>query len=216
MDSPLTPSWAAELGTRARQSLVVTIVGTTLLTAVFFVGYFYIQMHPRITPHRMSLTGLDSLIPFQPELLFVYLSLWIYLGAGPGLQPDSTARARYALWMIALGLSGLVIFWTWPTQVPEFSLITEFPGISTLQHVDMTSNACPSMHVAAAIFTALRVDQVFQATRAPLAMRWINGAWFAAIAYSTLAIRQHVVWDVLAGALLGACFALASVIRKPA
>jgi len=205
--------WATELATRARKSLIVTIVGTSLLTVVFFVGYFYIQTHPLRMPREMSLTRLDVLVPFEPEFLFVYLSLWIYLGAGPGLQPSSIAMVRYALWMSALGIVGLLIFWIWPTRVPAFPVATQFPGISTLHRVDLTSNACPSMHVAAAIFTAIRVDRIFQTTRAPVCMRLVNGVWFTAIAYSTLAIRQHVVWDVIAGALFGASFALVSLIR---
>jgi|SRR5579863_2908549 len=203
--------WATELATRAGKSLIATIVGTSLLTAVFFVGYFYIQTHPLRMPHEMPLTRLDVLVPFEPEFLFVYLSLWIYLGAGPGLQPSPGAMVHYALWMSALGIVGLLVFWIWPTRVPAFPIATEFPGIGTLHRVDMTSNACPSMHVAAAMFTAIRVDRIFQITRVPVRVRLVNGVWFTAIAYSTLAIRQHVAWDVLAGALLGASFALLSL-----
>jgi hypothetical protein len=115
--------------------------------------------------------------------------------------------------MSSLGFVGLLIFWIWPTQVPVFAIATRYPGISMLQQVDMTSNACPSMHVAAGIFTAIRVDRVFQTAHAPVFMRLLNGIWFAAIAYSTLAIRQHVVWDVIAGAVFGASFACVSLIR---
>jgi membrane-associated phospholipid phosphatase len=39
----------------------------------------------------------------------------------------------------------------------------------------------------------------------------LNVAWFAAIAWSTLAVKQHVVLDVVAGALLGLAFALPSL-----
>jgi hypothetical protein len=211
----VTGHWAVELAARARSSLIVTVVGTTTLTALFFVGYFYTQLHPTGPPHVIPLTALDRMIPFQPQFLLAYLSLWIYLGAGPGLQPGPAAIRQYALWFSALGLSGLLIFLIWPSQalIPlEFS---DFPGISALHQVDLASNACPSMHVAAAIFTAIRVDAVFRSIRSPLYMRLFNGLWFAAIVYSTLAIRQHVVLDVLAGALLGSTFALASL-RRPA
>jgi hypothetical protein len=203
--------WLAELTLRARKSLIVTIVGTSALTAVFFAGYFYIQTHPLRTAYEMPLTRIDLLVPFQPGLLIIYLSLWVYLGAGPGLQPNSAEIARYAGWISALGTIALLIFWAWPTRTPAFSTPTHFPGITTLHHVDMTGNACPSMHVAAAIFTALRVNYVFERTGAPLPARLFNGVWFVAIAYSTLAIRQHVVWDVVAGALLGTFFASASL-----
>jgi membrane-associated phospholipid phosphatase len=207
-------SWATALATRARRTFIVTVSGTTLLTAVFFVGYFYVQMHPLGAPREMHLTAIDTLVPFEPRFLTAYLSLWIYLGAGPGLQPDSTAIMKYAGWVSALGMVGLLIFWIWPTHVPLFSIVSDYPWISTLQQVDETSNACPSMHVAAAVFTAIRVDDVFRATHSPLYMRMLNWMWFAVIAYSTLAIRQHVVWDVVGGALFGTTFAVASLWRK--
>jgi len=38
---------------------------------------------------------------------------------------------------------------------------------------------------------------------APLWMLVVNGGWCAGIVYSTLAIRQHVIVDVLAGLALG-------------
>ncbi len=72
-----------------------------------------------------------------------------------------------------------------------------------LHRVDAASNACPSMHVAVALFTAVRVEVSLRLMRVPLPVRALNVAWFVAIAYSTLAIKQHVVLDVLAGAILG-------------
>jgi membrane-associated phospholipid phosphatase len=41
----------------------------------------------------------------------------------------------------------------------------------------------------------------------------INIGWFLAIAYSTLATKQHVVIDAFAGAVLGTLFAIASLSR---
>ena len=34
----------------------------------------------------MPRTRLDLLIPFQPAALLAYVSLWVYVGVGPGLQ----------------------------------------------------------------------------------------------------------------------------------
>jgi PAP2 superfamily len=214
-DTPaVSPHWATELATRARNSLFVTVFGTTALTCIFFVGYFYIQLHPIGPAHVIPLTALDRMIPFQPEFLIAYLSLWIYLGAGPGLQPNPAAIRHYALWFGALGIVGLLIFLIWPSQAPVVAVVSDFPGIGTLHQVDLASNACPSMHVAAAIFTAIRVEAVFRSTRSPVYMRLFNGLWFAAIVYSTLAIQQHVVLDVVAGAILGGAFAFASLVAR--
>jgi membrane-associated phospholipid phosphatase len=71
------------------------------------------------------------------------------------------------------------------------------------------------MHVAVAIFTAIRVEHVLREARTPALWRVLNWAWFVAIAYSTLAVKQHVVLDVAAGALLGMAFALPSLRWRP-
>jgi membrane-associated phospholipid phosphatase len=210
------PSWNFELGTRVRSSFVLTVLWTTFLTGVFFIGYFFVQRHPAYSPILMPQTGLDLIIPFQPAALLAYVSLWIYIGVGPGLQRTLREFAAYGLWMCALCVVGLGIFYFWPTHVPTRILAaTRFPGFTMLHRVDQTSNACPSMHVAVAIFTAVRIDEVLRSTRAPLQLRLLNAAWFLAIAYSTLAIKQHVVLDVVAGALLGTIFALMSLRLRP-
>jgi len=84
-----------------------------------------------------------------------------------------------------------------------------------LRRVDQTSNACPSMHVAVAIFTAVRVEASLRSMRVPFTVRCLNFIWCLVIAYSTLAIKQHVVLDVAAGALLGLSFAAMSLRWRP-
>jgi len=208
--------WAVELGTRARKSFVLTVVAITVLTGLFFIGYFYVQRHPAHTPTLMPLTALDLMIPFQPQALLAYVSLWIYLGAGPGLQRTFAELGVYALWLCGMCIVGLGIFYFWPTQVPSPTLdATSFPGFAVLHRVDAASNACPSMHVAVAMFTVVRVDEVLHSTRSPLLLRLLNAAWFAVIAYSTLAIKQHVALDAAAGALLGLIFVLPSLRWRP-
>lgn len=157
----------------------------------------------------MPLTALDHLIPFQPYTLGAYLSLWFYVGIAPGLQPNFRELVVYGLWIGALCLTGLGLFYFWPTQIPPLAIdVSGYPGFAMLQGVDAAGNACPSMHVAVAIFTAIRLDHVLREARTPVFLRLANWLWFAAIAYSTLAVKQHVVLDALAGALLGMAFAL--------
>jgi membrane-associated phospholipid phosphatase len=122
----------------------------------------------------------------------------------------------YVLWMVGLCFGGLVIFYFWPTQVPPLTLdATGYRGFAVLHRIDEASNACPSMHVAVAIFTAVRVDEVLHSTGAPRLLRLLNATWFILIAYSTLAIKQHVTLDVAAGALLGMIFVLPSLRWRP-
>ena len=71
------------------------------------------------------------------------------------------------------------------------------------------------MHVAYAVFTAAWLARALKAARVPDALHLLNIGWLLAIAWSTVAVRQHVVLDVVAGALLGAAFAWLSLRWRP-
>jgi membrane-associated phospholipid phosphatase len=205
--------WLTELLFRVRWHFLIKFVTTSALIALFFLGYFYVQDAPLDTPTVMPLTALDRMIPFHPYALLAYLSLWIYVGVGPGLQRTPAELLKYALWMGSLCITGLGLFYLWPTRLPDLSAEASGPLIEMLRRVDSISNACPSMHVAAAVFTAIRVQDVLTRIRAPRWLQALNILWCLLIAYSTLAIKQHVVLDVLAGALLGGVFGWTSVVH---
>jgi membrane-associated phospholipid phosphatase len=205
-----------ELGTRARRNFIPTLVGTSAFVWLFFIGYFYVQRHPAYTPIMMPVTALDLMVPFTPHALLAYVSLWVYVGVGPGLQRSFTDIAVYSLWISGLCIIGLAIFYFWPTQTPPLTVdASALPDFAALHRLDESGNACPSMHVAAAIFTFGRVREVLRSTRSPVWLRAINAAWFIVIVYSTLAVKQHVALDVAAGALLGLVFLTASLRWRP-
>ncbi|MBO9512818.1 MAG: phosphatase PAP2 family protein [Variovorax sp.] len=207
--------WTTDLGLRIRRFFLLKAVGTTVFTWLFFIGYFHLLREPVRPVAVMPLTALDAWIPFQPAAVVAYFSLWVYVGLAPGLQLTFRELLSYGLWVGALCLTGLGFFYLWPSQIPVMPRETDFPGFEILRGVDAAGNACPSMHVAVAIFTALWVDHVFRVVRAPAWLRAANAAWFVAIAWSTLAVRQHVVLDALAGALLGIAFAVPSLLLRP-
>jgi membrane-associated phospholipid phosphatase len=210
------PRWAAELTVRARKSFVLTIIGIPVFNGLFFLGYFYVQRYPVYAPIMMPVTPLDLMISFQPHALLAYVSLWIYAAVGPGLQRTVPEFAAYGFWMVGLCITGLAIFYFWPTQTPPLTLgPSTFSAFAVLHRLDKTGNACPSMHVAVAIFTFGRVDEVLRSTRSPLWLRLVNVAWFVLIAYSTLAVKQHVALDDAGGALLGLVFLVPSLLLRP-
>ncbi|MBJ2158382.1 phosphatase PAP2 family protein [Variovorax sp. IB41] len=217
MASPPRPqTWTADIGLRIRRHFLLKAVGTTVFTWLFFIGYFHLLRNPAFPVAVMPLTALDHLIPFQPYTLGAYLSLWVYVGIAPGLQLTFRELVVYGLWICGLCLTGLALFYFWPTQIPPLPIdASGYPGFAMLQGVDAAGNACPSMHVAVAIFTALWVEHLLRQAGAPVVLRIVNGAWFLAIAYSTLAVKQHVVLDVVAGALLGMAFAIPSLRWRP-
>ena len=212
---PLLP-WTADIALRIRRHFLLKLIGTTAFTWVFFIGYFHLLRHPTGPAMPMPLTALDHWIAFQPQALVAYFSLWLYVGCAPGLQKTFAELVVYGLWIGALCVTGLALFYAWPTEVPARTLLaTDFPGFALLQGVDAAGNACPSMHVAVAIFSATWLDHILRLARAPAFLRVLNAAWFLAITYSTLAIKQHVVLDAVAGALLGMAFALPSLRWRP-
>jgi len=210
------PSWASSLTERMRRHFALKVLGTSLVIAIFFIGYLHLLHHPAYPVTVMPLTALDRLVPFQPQALFVYLSLWLYVGMGPGLQLTLLELIAYAAWAALLCVSGLVIFYFWPTQVPPHGLDISFHvGFAMLQGVDAAGNACPSMHVAFAVFSSIRISDVLTRIGAPKLMRMANVGWFIAIVLSTLATRQHVALDVFAGLTLGTFFAAMSLRWNP-
>jgi len=211
------PSWQAELAYRVRELFWLKLLGTSVWTTVFFIGYFHLLRHPAYPVTVMPLTWLDPLVPFQPAMLLPYLSLWLYIGVAPGLQRGLSQLLAYGAWMTALLLTGLAIFHFWPTAVPPLALDRSgFPGFALLEGVDASGNACPSMHVAASVFTAVRLHAVLREIGAPAIWRGLNLVWVLLIAWSTMAVRQHVALDVLGGVVLGLAFAWPSLRWRPA
>jgi membrane-associated phospholipid phosphatase len=72
-----------------------------------------------------------------------------------------------------------------------------------LKNVDAAGNACPSLHAAFAVFACLWFERVLQEMKRPHWVHVANVIWALAILYSTIATRQHVAIDTLAGSLLG-------------
>ncbi|HEY0819682.1 MAG TPA: phosphatase PAP2 family protein [Rhizobacter sp.] len=208
--------WAAELAARVRLHFVLKTVGISAFIWVFFIGYFWVLRHPVYPVTLMPVTAIDRLVPFQPVMLGPYLTLWFYVGIVAGLAPSFRHLIVHGLWATALCITGLAIFYFWPTAVPPRPFdATGYPGFALLQGVDAPGNACPSMHVAVAVFTAIGLRSLLRGIGAPRWLRLLNAAWCLAIVYSTLATKQHVALDAVAGVLLGTTFALFSLRWRP-
>lgn len=198
-------TWRRELFRRLRTRTVAKGLATTLGISAFFIAYFWVLHHPFTTPALMPLTALDRWVAFQPAALPLYFSLWVYVALAPALLDSGRDLAAYGLATLAISVVGLGTFMAWPTAVPpaviDWSL---HPSIAFLKNVDLAANACPSMHVAFAVLTGLWLDRLLREMRSRGWLLGLNWAWCAGILYSTLATRQHVVLDVLAGSVLGA------------
>jgi membrane-associated phospholipid phosphatase len=160
----------------------------------------------------MPLTALDQWVVFYPWALWPYISLWVYVVIPPSLMPDARTLVRYGWWVGGLCVAGLACFYLWPTAVPPRVVSTvDLAGFDLLRGVDAAGNACPSLHVAAATFSALWIRRLLRVLALPASLGVLNAAWYALIVWSTLAIKQHVWWDVVAGLALALAVTPASL-----
>ncbi|BBP04379.1 hypothetical protein TPL01_21420 [Sulfuriferula plumbiphila] len=187
-------------------------IGTTLFISLFFGAYLYLLKDPAYPTTVMPITLLDRLIGFQPQALPLYISLWVYVSLPPALL--STRRELYGYGMAMAGtcLAGLLIFYFWPTAVPAANIDwARYPGVDFLKNMDASGNACPSLHVTTAVFSGIWLHHLLRRFGAPLWILISNWMWCIGIIYSTLATRQHVAVDVLAGLVLGVLAAYLSL-----
>ena len=213
-DADVVTGLGATRGVRARLGRLMWLkaLGTTAFMAAFFVAYFHLLRDPAYPVHVMALTALDHWIAFQPQALFVYFSLWFYVALPPALLEQRHELAGYGAWVGALCVAGLLCFYFWPTAIPPNPIdASEHAGFALLRGVDAAGNACPSMHVATATFSAVWLDRLLRQMDLAPGWRVFNGLWLLGIVWSTVAVRQHVALDAGAGLLLGLAFALPSV-----
>lgn len=202
------PAWRSELARRLCALWHIKLLATSLGITAFLMAYFWVLRHPLFPVTVMPLTALDRAIGFHPESMPLYLSLWAYISFGPAMLSSARNLAKFGAVTLGLSLAGLSIFLLWPTAVAPLPIDwTLHPSMLFLKNLDLAGNACPSMHVAFAVFTAIWLQRVLRQMKAPRALRWLNWLWCAGIVYSTVATLQHVVLDVLGGTALGAVFA---------
>jgi hypothetical protein len=212
MDSPdLRPTptgWLSRCGPRLLVFWPAKMAGTTLGMTAFFMAYFWVLHHPVGTVTEMPLTAVDRLVGFQPAALPLYLSLWLYVSLAPALVTDRRELFSYGVTAIILSVLGLGIFLFWPTVVPTADVEwSRYPSFAFLKSADAPGNACPSLHVAFAVFSAVWFERLLRLVGAGRLVRVLSWLWCLGIVYSTVATLQHVFLDALAGAALGAAVA---------
>jgi len=197
-------TWLGHLRARIFSHMWLKGIGTTAYITTFFIAYFWVLENPRTPPTVLPLTGVDRAVPFSSLWLPTYLSLWVYVSLPPALFLQRAALVRFGIAIGALCLLGLGIFVLWPTSIPPNLVdFAAHPEMGFLKGIDAAGNACPSMHVATALFSALWLQRLLREIGAPRSVRIVSGLWGAGIIFSTLAVKQHVFIDLVGGMLLG-------------
>jgi membrane-associated phospholipid phosphatase len=140
-------------------------------------------------------------IPFVPEFVWIYLSLYLIF-----LLPPFFLKAEH---MNALGrqLIGATlfcgaVFLLMPARLGFDRIVPEDPFYSALFarifEVDLPHNLVPSLHVA---FSALILITVLAYVQSRIA-KSILGVWLVLICSSTVLVHQHHLIDVITGLLV--------------
>jgi hypothetical protein len=204
------PSTAQHLLWRLVTLWWLKAVGTSLFMWFFFYLYFRIQGAPHFAVVDVSLTWLDRAIPMQNWAWFPYLSLWLYTSLPVALQPNLRSLVYYGICIGGVCAAGLLCFYYWPTSTAGL-FIPQGGALPWLKGVDLAGNACPSLHVASAAFSWAWLRHQLEEEGAGRNWHRLNLIWVLCIVISTMLTKQHAAWDVLAGAVLGAVCAAASL-----
>ena len=206
--APAAEGWWSRVWQRICFQTWLKAIGTSAFMFLFFRAYFALLENPQADPTVMPEIWLDHWVQFTPSAFPVYLSLWVYVSLAPALIGNLRALIWFGVWVGALCLTGLAIFWAWPTQTPVFDVDWAlYPGLALIKGVDAAGNACPSLHVASSVYSAFWLARIFRETQAPATLRWLSVLHCIVIVWSTMAIRQHVFLDVVAGVAVGWAFA---------
>ncbi len=208
-------NWRTALWRRCTTLFPLKLAGNTVATLGFFPLYFWIMKNAG-QAWVLPLTAIDQLIAFRPALLPVYLSLWGYIALPVLLAKDKRELLSFSVGCAAMTALALAVFWFMPTAIPNFTVDT-LPGTSLqfLKMVDSAGNAFPSLHVSFSVLACVVLARQLREVGAPVWLRAVNVAWAAGIVYSTMAVRQHVLIDVMGGFALGVLLGVATRQRAP-
>jgi hypothetical protein len=202
--APTPAPWHIQVGRRMRAHIVLKHVAIVALFVPFFAVYFLLLDYPVLAVTTVPRTGLDALVGFQPESLWLYASLWFYVPIAPSLIFDRRDLMTYYKAMIVLSVVAMFVFLVWPTASPRPDVDwTQFPAFGPLIEADGAGNALPSLHAAFAVFTAIWIDRLLRCVGAPGLLRMVSALWCVGILWSTLATGQHVAVDLYSGCALG-------------
>ena len=179
----------------------------TTLIAVSIVGgyqiFFWVQRNNYFFKTRCFKTKVDDLIPFWPSWVWIYSFLYYIMIGYVVISIKSIEQGMHIIFGgLVLLFFHCIFFMLFPAIAStDFTWRKyESNSISTrylrfIQKLDNGRNCFPSMHMSIATYIALLLSPVIS----PL-WAWI---FIALILLSTVFVKQHPIFDLLPGVILG-------------
>lgn len=180
----------------------------------FWVGVAFFAVYPTcnwLTSQRTPVLTLylepELSVPFVPEFVWVYVSMYV-LFLTPPLVLDASRLRSLGKQLVAATLFSGAVFLLLPAKLgftraaPTDAFYGSF--FTHIFKVDLPYNMVPSLHV---VFSALFLFAVLDASSTLLVKSFLWG-WLILMCVSTLLVHQHHLLDVIAG------LAVASLARR--
>jgi len=174
----------------SHNAAVVVVIG---LWALVYFGTQKLIMR-RARPLRPS--RWDAHIPEWERAAFVYVLAYPYPLVLFVVVATDAAAARVIAAFVLLVLSSGLLFLLFPTAIRRTREPRSFL-LRIIYRLDSGGNCIPSLHSASALLTTCLLYYL----EAPHA--WLGILCTLAISGAALSIRQHYLWDILAGYILG-------------
>ena len=185
-------------------SLTKKAVYTTTLFTVFFLFYFLIQFLVRASEVEFLLR-IDSLIPMIPEFIWLYWSLPIQIFLVMVCFIRDKNLFFKTFWSCIISSFLMFCFYlAFPSSYPrEVCAAVDISSqlLELTRSIDAAHNTFPSSHVTFTWLMYLATTKTKLARRMP-SLSLLSLLWTAGITFSTLAVKQHFVMDVIFGCLL--------------
>lgn len=176
-----------------------------LMTALINGPYYALQHVQLFSIRAMPVTEFDRAIPLIESTIWLYLSLFALLPLPLLLIRSETELIEMARGFALITIISHIIFLVWPNEIPlnwrPDTTIVGFP-FSLVLRIDKTINACPSLHASLALYCACCVTRMIKAQHRSQYFNLGLWLWVIGILFATISTRQHVVIDLLAGAIL--------------
>ena len=154
--------------------------------------------------HYDMTSAADSLIPFLPWTIVIYLGCYVFwvVNYGMGCLQDEQEAKRF----LCAECMAKLVCWACFLLLPTTNLRPEVDGtgffdaaMRWLYRTDAADNLFPSIHCLTSWFCVIAVRRQAQI---PVWYKAASVVMALAVCLSTLTTRQHVIPDVFAGVLL--------------
>ncbi|MFT5905261.1 MAG: membrane-associated phospholipid phosphatase, partial [Cryomorphaceae bacterium] len=164
---------------------------------------YAILQHVEISPVLwMPALAIDKAVAVFFPSIWLYYSFYLLLGlVGLTVEKKLFIQYLYTIGWVTAVSHAVFLFLPNGVMRSDIDFQTAPPIYQLLASVDLPRNAMPSLHASLSVVAAIAVQfsSVFPKWSKPLV--WL---WVLVIFWSTIAIRQHVSLDLIAGSVIAA------------